>query len=133
MFKRFTLIQSDYPNHESINELLQWLGGSLGLFNLRDKDKSRFRIFIALVQAAKKQELLSSDDLAVRLQLSRGTVIHHVNHLIDAGIVEAHDKGYAMRMQNLSQLIEYMERDLHETCRRLKDVAKRIDDQLGLP
>ena len=50
-FTRITIIKERVPDKPDINDELQWFGGSLGLFSLRDKDKSRFRVFIVLVNA----------------------------------------------------------------------------------
>jgi len=64
---------------DNVNEELRWLGNSLGLFGLRDRDSSCFRIFITLLRQTKRNEVVSSDKIAERLSLSRGTVVHHLN------------------------------------------------------
>lgn len=130
--QRITIINIRKPPIKNINQELQWFGSSLGLFNLRDKDKSCFRIFIELLKAAKEKKALSSDELAFRLRLSRGTIIHHINKLIDAGLVVEYKNRYMLRVDNLSSLIEEVERDIKRTCEGLKDVAKEIDEQLGI-
>ena len=53
-YQRITIIKSDKPKSHGLNQELQWFGASLGLFGLRDKDKSCFRIFIALIKGLKK-------------------------------------------------------------------------------
>jgi len=131
-YKRITIIKTSRPRQPDINENLQWLGTSLGLFNLRDKDKSCFRIFIELLKAAKKGVGLSSDEIAVKLGLSRGTVIHHINKLMEAGIVVADKNKYMLRVDNLEVLIDEIKRDVENTVSDLKDVAKKIDDVLDL-
>src|SRR3990167_11073730 len=80
---KITIISLRRPLEKTINQELQWFGNSLGLFNLRDKDKSCFRVFIELLKAAKANMPLTSDELAYRLNLSRGTVIHHINKLME--------------------------------------------------
>src|SRR3989344_7938323 len=81
--QRITIVKIQKPMRQNINEELQWFGNSLGLFGLRDKDQSCFRIFIELLQATKSKEGLTSDEIAYKLDLSRGTVMHHVNKMID--------------------------------------------------
>jgi len=130
--QKITIINIRKPAAKNINHELQWLGTSLGLFNLRDKDKSCFRIFIELLKSAKNRRALSSDELAYRLSLSRGTVVHHINKLMDAGIVIHHQGRYMLRVDNLSSLIEEVEKDLKRTCDGLKAVAKEIDGMLDL-
>jgi len=130
--QKITIIRSRKPSDESVNRELQWLGSSLGLFNERDKDKSCFRIFIELLKATKKHIPLSSDDLSYRLDLSRGTVIHHINKLIDSGLVSHKGNRYMLRVNSLSQLVEEVQKDIERTCFDLKEVAKLVDNKLGL-
>ncbi len=129
--QRFTIISARKPSKKNINEELRWLGASLGLFNLRDKDQSCFRVFIEMIKNA-KHEGLSSDELAYRLNLSRGTVIHHINKLIAAGIVVSDRNKYLLRVDNLHQLIDEIEKDIQRTVSDLKTVASEIDLYLGL-
>jgi len=125
--KRMTIIKLDKPNDKDINKILQWFGNSLGLFNARDKDKSCFRIFIELLKASKINEPLSSDEIARKLELSRGTVVFHVNKLVDSGLVVAARRRYMLRVSCLSELVEEVHRDVSEACRDLRDVAEEID------
>ena len=81
--QRITIVQIRKPAEHNVNQELQWFGTSLGLFNLRDKDKSTFRLFIELLKSAKANHMLTSDELAAKLALSRGTIIHHINKLME--------------------------------------------------
>ena len=120
------------PVQKNINQELQWLGSSLGLFNLRDKDKSCFRVFIELIKNAKLGKPLSSDEIAYSLGLSRGTVVHHLNKLLDSGIVMEAERGYILRVSNLRGLINEVEKDLERTLDELREMAEEIDNSLGL-
>ncbi len=130
--QKITIINIKRPNLDTVNNKLQWLGSSLGLFNLRDKDRSCFRIFIELLKATKAKQPLSSDEIAYRLNLSRGTVVHHINKLIESGIVVTEGKKYVLRVDNLNALVDEIEKDLTRTCEELKGIAKDIDAWLGL-
>ncbi len=131
-YTRITIVNLKKPITREINISLKWLGTSLGLFNLRDKDKSCFRIFIELLKCAKRKEELTSDELARKLKLSRGTIIHHIKKLMDAGIVTRERNKYSLRANNLTSLIEEIEKDLRRTCDDLKDIAREIDKRLEL-
>ncbi len=115
-----------------MNEELQYFGSCIGLFSLRDKDKSKFRIFIALLKALKTHDGLSSDELAEQLGLSRATVIHHLKHLMDSNIAEENRGKYRLRNDNLEELLEEIRVDLNKTIDELKDSAKNIDQELSL-
>jgi predicted transcriptional regulator len=130
--KRYTIIKIPIPESNNVNENLQWFGTALGLFSQRDKDKSCFRIFIELLKAAKENRFLSSDDIAKRAKLSRATVIHHLNKLMESGIISSVKNRYKLRESNLSYLIESLERDIHRSLENLKGVSKKLDLLLGL-
>src|SRR3989338_3053955 len=128
--QRITIINRTKPAEKKINRELQWLATSLGLFNMRDKDRSLFRIFIELLKASKASKPLSSDELAFNLHLTRGTVIHHVNKLMESGIAIHFKNRYMLRVSSLHELIEEMEKDMARACQNLKDVAKEIDGKM---
>ena len=130
--QRITIMSIRKPVQKNVNQELQWLGSSLGLFNLRDKDKSCFRVFIELIKNAKLGKPLSSDEIAYSLGLSRGTVVHHLNKLLDFGIVVEAERGYILRVSNLRDLINEVEKDLERTLAELREMAEEIDKSLGL-
>ena len=130
--QRITIVNIRKPTERNINQELQWLGTSLGLFNPRDKDKSCFRTFIELLKSAKAKQTLTSDELAERLKLSRGTIIHHINKLMEAGLVIHEGNTYILRVDTLRSLIEEVEKDFRRTAEDLKEVAKEVDKALGL-
>ena len=130
MITKITILKRRLPGDKSLNEELQWLGSSLGLFNTRDKDKSCFRIFIELLKTTKQHRPISSDQLSLKLDLSRGTVVHHLHKLESSGIVITEHKGYILRVDNLKRLIDEIETDIQRACKDLKEIAERIDDKL---
>ena len=130
--QRITIVNIRKPSEHNVNQELQWFGSSLGLFNLRDKDKSTFRVFIELLKSSKAKQTLTSDELASRLELSRGTIIHHINKLMEYGLVIHEGNSYILRVDNLRALIEEVEKDIKRACEDLKEVAKEIDNRLGL-
>jgi predicted transcriptional regulator len=131
MTPRITLIKVRRTENNDINQELQWLGSSLGLFGLRDKDSSCFRIFITIIKKAKRNETMTSDQIAEKLGLSRGTVVHHLNKLMEAGIVVKTKEGYILRESNLSRMMQDIEKDMEMVMREMEEVAKEIDDKLG--
>jgi len=132
MTTKITLIRiRKNPSETNINEELQWLGNSLGLFNLRDRDSSCFRVFITLVKTTKQDAPLSSDEIAQRLHLTRGTAVHHLTKLMESGIVVRVQGGYLLREARLSNIINDLKRDTETAFIELQHVAKEIDEKLG--
>ena len=130
-YSKITIIKSNKPAQRDINEQLQWLGLSLGLFNLRDKDRSCFRIFIQLLKN-EAGEGLTSDELAEKLNLSRGTVIHHIHKLVESGLVVRNGSRYFLRAANLEALIDEILKDVERTYQDMREVAKELDSKLRL-
>src|SRR3989338_5969653 len=128
MIKRVTVIKMRRFQQGNVNADLQWFGNSLGLFGLRDRDSSCFRIFITLVKRSNVP--LSSDQIAEHLNLSRGTVVHHLIKLIDSGIVVREKEGYLLREQSLLKLIDDLKRDTESMFFELREVAKDIDEKI---
>ena len=128
--QKITIVKIRKPNSNNVNEELQYLGNSLGLFGLRDKDKSCFRIFVELLKSAKAKRPLSSDEMAYRLGLTRGTVIHHINKLKEAGIVIHEGTSYYLRVDKLEDVMKEIRKDVMRTIDDLEEMAKEIDEQL---
>lgn len=129
--QRITIVYQKTPPLHTLNEELQWFGSSIGLFNLRDKDKSSFRIFIELLKAGKTGKALSSDELAFHLGLTRATVVHHLNKMMEAGLVVASENRYSLRSGSLPGLLDELEADYARAIKELRKTADKIEGELG--
>mgnify|MGYP001615950466 CR=1 FL=1 len=129
---KLTIIKIRKPAEKDVNKDLQWFSQSLGLFGDRDKEKSCFRVFLELVKATRRRKALSSDEIALRANLSRATVIHHLHKLQELGLVIQYKNKYILRLDNLEGLILELKKDLMRTFEDLQDIAKELDEELGL-
>lgn len=130
--QRITIIRISRPNRQNVNDELKWLGHSLGLFSERDKDSSLYRLFVELIKSCKSSRQMTSDELARRLDLTRGTVVHHLNKLLESGIVVEDRNRYALRVANLEVLIDELRKDVRRAMGDLKEIARQIDEELKL-
>jgi len=130
--QRITIVRVRKPQRTSVNEELQWFGHSLGLFGERDRDKSCFRIFIELIKAIKSTGGLTSDELADRLGLTRATVVHHLNTLMEKGKITHEGNKYVMRGEKLSLLMDDLQRDTERTIHEMRKTAEELDRMLQL-
>ena len=128
---RVTIVRQDTMAEQNVNNLLLLLGQSLGLFGHRDKDKSCYRIFIILVKALQADIRLTSDDLARQTGLSRGTVIHHLNRMMDAGIVTNFRNTYFIDYESLKDLVEDLRKGVNDVFDQMSELADRIDNSLS--
>lgn len=131
-FKEIRILKIEKKNSNEINEDIQWISNSLGLFSKRDKEKSCFRVFLELLKAKKENKLISSDEIAFNSHLSRGTVIHHINKLIEHDFIVEYKNRYALKTKNVESLIKDLESNVNAVFKDLKKVAKEIDKELGL-
>jgi predicted transcriptional regulator len=127
-FSKITIIKVKTPE-DSINEEIQWISRSLGLFSERDKDRSCFRVFLEILRTKRP---LSSDELAYHLGLTRGTVVHHLSKLISAGLVVVQDNKYSLRAKNLETTLKKMKADVLSAYEEIEEVAKEIDKKLRI-
>lgn len=130
-FHRITIIKTRVID-ENLNNEIQFLSNSLGLFSERDKDRSCFKLFIELLRMSKQKKGLSSDELALKLNLSRGTVVHHLSRLIASGLVVVNDNKYSLRDKNLELTLKKIKNDFLTTYDEMERVAKQIDKKLQL-
>ena len=132
MIRKITIINVRRPPQIDLNQELQVFGRMLGLFGERDRDRSCFRIFIELLKAKKLHLPLSSDELSERLNLSRGTVVHHINNMLERGLIAHEGRRYVLRSENLEQLILDLQRDAELAFRELRKTARELDAFLNL-
>ena len=128
---KITIHKIRKPRAENVNDELQWFCDSLGLFGTRDRDKSCFRMFVVILKSL-HNDGLTSDQISDKVELSRGTVVHHLHRLMGSGYVVKDRNRYMLRVNNLKSLIEEVERDLIRTMNELRETAKDIDDRLEI-
>ena len=75
--------------------------------------------------------LTSSDELAELTGLTRGTVVHHLNILMDTGIVIRENKGYILRTDRMETLVKMIRHDINSAFDEIQLVAAEIDENLG--
>jgi len=89
-------------------------------------------MFIELVKAVKQEQGLTSEELAGKLGLTRATVIHHLNTLMERGIIIHRQNEYIIRGDRLSALVEDIQRDVERQLIEVKKAAEELDRLLEL-
>ncbi|MBS3148406.1 helix-turn-helix domain-containing protein [Candidatus Woesearchaeota archaeon] len=84
------------------------------------------------MKAIKLSGGLTSDELADRLALTRATVIHHLNTLMERGIVVHEGNKYVMRDEKLTLLVDDIQRDMQRAMEEMKRAAEELDRILDL-
>lgn len=75
---------------------------------------------------------LSSDDIARLTGLTRGTVVHHLNKLMEGGIVEIDRGRYILTFNSMEELIDRVEANVKKTLEGLRNTAQDVDGKLRL-
>jgi predicted transcriptional regulator len=120
------------PAPGSLNDDIDYLCKSLGYFSQRDKQDTAGKIFRLLVRETCEQDhYLTSDEIAEKLHLTRGAIIHHLNSFISAGIVIKERNKYRLRSGSLQKSLEEIRDDIDRVMEQMIKIAMEIDGKLG--
>lgn len=120
------------PAPGNLNEDINFLCKSLGYFSERDKQDTAGKIFRLLVKEACKSDCyLSSDEIAEKLNLTRGAIVHHLNNFISSGIIIKEHNRYRLRSSSLQKSIEEIKADIDRILQQMIKIAVEIDEKLG--
>jgi len=128
--KKITINIEPIPESNT-NEQLHWISQALGLFNERDKEKSCHRIFVELIKAKKDNKQVNSQDLADRSHLSRATVLHHLDKLIESNIVMEKDHEFELIDSNLNAIILRLKKEMNDFMVEMEKMSRKLDEELG--
>ena len=120
------------PPTVEIEQDLEWICKSFGFLETRDKNRTAYLIFRAIVEAARKDEGVSSEKLAQELILSRGTMVHHLNKMIKSGLVIHHEGQYKLRGRSLKSTVIEIQKDVDRFFSDLQNVVETVDQNIGL-
>lgn len=129
-FKLLVLKRGQPQEKGNLNKEIQYLSSSFGLFTDRDKSSSCFRIFVELLKTTKMRKPISSDELAFKLGLSRGTVVYHLTKLIEAGIAVSQKNKYLLKASSLNKIVKALRSDVGEFFDSMMEVSAEIDKAL---
>ena len=117
--------------HE-MNDDFEWFCYSIGLVSPRDKEKTSIKIFNTLLNAAAHGRSLTTDEIAKEVGVTRGTVIHHLNRMIELGLIIQRGGKYMLRVNNLEELVDEIERDIQSTIKIIRKISEGLDRKIKL-
>jgi predicted transcriptional regulator len=120
------------PFSKSVQDDLDWICQSFGFFEEIDKEKTASSVFKEIVRATEKGKPVNSTDLAKNVGMSRGSVINHLNNLIQSGLIVKDGRFYMARSQSMFRTIEEIEEDIDRIFDRMKQRARYIDEKFGI-
>jgi predicted transcriptional regulator len=120
------------PAPGNIDEDIDFLCKSLGYFSQRDKSDTAGKIFRLLVkETCEVENCLTSDEIAEKINLTRGAIVHHLNSFISAGIVIKENNKYRIRSTSLQKSLEEIKEDINRIMGQMIKIAMDIDEKLG--
>lgn len=118
--------------HDSVEDTINLLCESLGVIGPRDVDNTSIKIFKELLNALREEKVMTSDELAEKVGLTRGAIVHHLNRMVKTGVVIRSSRGYEIRSFDLESLIDEVRTDVNRFLEDIKNVAKELDKALKL-
>jgi predicted transcriptional regulator len=132
MAQSITIKKVRSPAPGRIEDDIDYICRSLGYFSLRDKQETAGKIFRLLVkECCGDSEGLRSDDIAEQLNLSRGSIVHHLNSFISTGLVMKENNLYRLRSASLQKCIDEIKSDIDRIFKQMTKIANEIDEKLG--
>lgn len=128
---RIVIRRIEPPFERNAEQEMDWLCQSLGLSPV-NKDKATIDIFKVVVRATEDGKGISSTDLAEKVNLSRGAVIHHLNNLQLAGLVVKQGRNYFARSRSMVRTVQEVEEDIKRIFMRMQETAREIDKAFGM-
>ena len=120
------------PKPGNVNNDIDYLCKSLGYFSKRDKQDTAGKIFRLLVkEACEPENCLTSDEIAERLNLTRGAIVHHLNNFISSGLVVKENNRYRLRSASLQKSMEEIRADIDRIMNQMIKIAIELDQKLG--
>ncbi len=111
------------PNSDDEETLLYWLIYSLNLVSERDRDSSKIKIFLSIMD----NKGISSEDISKLTGLSRATVIFHAKRMIKLGLIEYRSRKFYPKADNFADLISMIEEEFNNNIKNIKSIAKTLD------
>lgn len=120
------------PPPGNLKDDIDFICRSFGYFSQRDKNCTAGRIFRLIVkETAGEKEGLTSDEIAEKLDLTRGAIVYHLNSFIESGLIIRVQNTYKLRSSSLQKSIEEIKSDIERIIEEMIKIADEIDSQLG--
>jgi len=130
--REFVIRDIRKPVKKDLKADIEWFCKCMGFMEPRDKERTAIAIFREILKSAKSGERLTSKYLIDELKLSRGIVVYYLNKFIKAGVMRRVGNEYELRVSNLEETIDEIEKDISRVISDIKGVALEIDERMKL-
>ncbi len=130
MRRRITFIEKKVPSSHNTEELIDWMLSSLGLVLKKDQKEGIKEVFKEILRISKNKEYFTIDDIASNVKLSRTTAYHHINKMVNLGIIIKTRKGYTLTSHTLEGCIIEIEHETQRIIEKIKRISRELDKLL---
>ena len=120
------------PLEKDLQTDIEWICRSFGFYENIDKEKTAASIFKELLNAMKKDVMLTSTELGESSDITRGAALNHLNRMLNSGLVRRKGNKYALRCSSLYRTINEIHRDVDRIFEDIEDIATEIDERMGI-
>lgn len=118
------------PVRRDAEDEVEWICRALG-FSDSDEGMTPI-IFREVLNASLKNRQVGSTKVSEKLDITRGGVVYHLNHMIESGVIVRDGRTYRLRCTTLERTVDEVEEDMLRMFRRIKEVARGIDEGFGI-
>ncbi len=120
------------PQTHSIDNDIEWICDCLGL---ADKENDiATDIFKELLRATKDREGITTREIVEKekttKRVTQGAIVYHINMFMSHGLVIKQGTRYFLRSTSLNETMEELEEDMLRRMRKLRELAKHIDEEM---
>jgi predicted transcriptional regulator len=127
--REISLRELELPSINDTEREIAWICQCLGLAD--GEDDLALDIFKELLHATKKQRGISSKEITEKKHVTQAAVVYHLNIFMRTGLIEKRGRRYFLRSSRLDETLDELEQYMLRRMRRIKEIAKRIDDALS--
>ena len=120
----------ELPQRKNFENDFEWLCECLGLTSGEKGDLAPV-IFRQIVESEKSGRPSKSIVISRKFKVTRGGAVYHLNRLIETGLVVRHGREYELRAANLTETMDEVEEDMLRMFKRMKQIAREMDEELG--
>ncbi|MEM3227509.1 MAG: hypothetical protein QXR58_02325 [Candidatus Micrarchaeaceae archaeon] len=121
-------IEKPVRGKESADMLIRWFCEALGLSKQDEKESIEEKILKKFIYAAFNNKGLSSSEISLGKPIPRSTIIYHLNHFIDIGVVVKKGRKYYLRSVDMASTIKELEYDMNREMKKLFDMAEELNN-----
>ncbi len=112
--------------NRSLEELIKEFCYCLGI-----SDKC-LKLMVLINKKMREKDKISLEEISKELGLPKTTVSYHIKKFEKIGFIKKNGKYYKFRDHKLQYIVDEMEYDLIKELKKLKELAKEIDEKLDI-